>query len=407
MHEPRNVTIGSLFLDVFPGVWGSDPTPRFPASARVLRATDIDSEGHVNVATAAHRRLTGRELSNKRLKPGDIIIEVSGGAPGKPVGRTAIIGDFEDTVCSNFFRTLRPKSDVVEPRYLAWYLQLFYRKPEIWKYQQQTTGIFNLRLQEYLQCQVPLPAISEQERIADVLDAAEEQIDITARTLIKLKAIKGAVWSELYMCIKAPRSELGQLLQEYPRNGYSPVEATGYTGIFSLGLGCLTQDGFAPVQLKPVNARDPAVTRFLLSDGDLLMSRSNTRDLVGMAGRYHDIGSPCIYPDLMMRLRPRGEIRPDFLELTLRSPSVRRQIQAAAQGTSGSMVKIGASAVRNLMIPLPDHEEQARVVHAVQPWADAQDNLQRTLRKQQMVKRGLMDDLLTGAVRIDSCHESS
>ena len=69
------------------------------------------------------------------------------------------------------------------------------------------------------------------------------------------------------------------------------------------------------------------------------MSRSNTREAVGFVGRYRDVGSPCTYPDLMMRLVPNEKVLPEYLELALRGHHSRRQIQSAASGTSGSMVK--------------------------------------------------------------------
>ena len=216
---------------------------------------------------------------------------------------------------------------------------------------------------------------------------------------------KWSVWKDLHARVEAASFKLGQLLSEDPRNGYSPVETVEMTGLFALGLGCLTPAGFAPSQLKPIPARDPAIKRALLNDGDLLISRSNTRELVGAAGRYRDIGFPCIYPDLMMRLRPTEDILPEFLELSLRSGSLRRQIQAAAQGTSGSMVKISAATVRALTIKLPRLSEQDRILRAMQPWDETLANLEVRLEKLRLVKKGLMDDLLSGKVRVGAVQE--
>lgn len=170
-----------------------------------------------------------------------------------------------------------------------------------------------------------------------------------------------------------------------------------------LGLGCLTPRGFVPRQLKHAPSGDSALRRAILVDGDLLMSRANTRELVGLVGRYKSVGFPCIYPDLMMRLTPTNEMRAAFfLELIfLRSPSVRKQIQAYAVGTSESMVKISAAVVLNLRVAVPCLEEQDRIV-ATFLRCDAQLNAltQKQEKKLQRVKRGLMEDLLTGRVRL-------
>lgn len=130
------------------------------------------------------------------------------------------------------------------------------------------------------------------------------------------------------------------------------------------------------------------------------MSRSNTPDLVGLVGRYCYVGGPCIYPDLMMRLRPRPECNPEFLEFVLRVPRVRRQIQASAQGTSGSMVKINADIVKRLLVPVPSRHDQVHVVASVQVWTDRLSQEQAELSKLRLLKKGLMEDLLTGKVRV-------
>lgn len=155
---------------------------------------------------------------------------------------------------------------------------------------------------------------------------------------------------------------LDSYLAAPPRNGYSPVESAEWTGVKMLGLGCLTSEGFTPRQLKnaPFNVSEKHAA--ILHGGDILMSRANTRDLVGLAGKYSPIGAPCIYPDLMMRLRTARNCIPEFLELVLRARPTRQAIQNLAQGTSESMVKISTAAVRSLMIPHFRLEEQRHIV---------------------------------------------
>ncbi|WP_327431906.1 restriction endonuclease subunit S [Streptomyces sp. NBC_01236] len=163
-------------------------------------------------------------------------------------------------------------------------------------------------------------------------------------------------------CDGFPEVPLGSLLTQKPKNGYSPKDVPDWTGLQALGLGCLSATGLAPVQLK--NVPDTALARrSLLTDGDLLMSRANTRELVGLVGRFTYAGHPCIYPDLMMRLRPdEARCLSSYLEIVLRSNRVRRDVRAGARGTSDSMVKIGAPLVEGLEIPLPRIEEQRQIV---------------------------------------------
>ena len=199
---------------------------------------------------------------------------------------------------------------------------------------------------------------------------------------------------------------LGSVLESPPKNGYSPKDVPEWTGLKALGLGCLTPRGFAPSQLK--NVPDSAMARrFTLVDGDLLMSRANTRELVGLAGRFTQIGVACIYPDLMMRLRPKAEqCLPGYLEIVLRSATVRRAVQAGARGTSESMVKISASLVEDLRIPLPPLPEQRDIVAANEAFERRIGALERTLAKVETAESALSADALgqVGAAgpRLDS-----
>ncbi|MCP3767161.1 hypothetical protein [Streptomyces sp. MAR25Y5] len=186
------------------------------------------------------------------------------------------------------------------------------------------------------------------------------------------------------------------MLESPPKNGYSPKDVPEWTGLKALGLGCLTPKGFAPSQLK--NVPDSAMARrFTLVDGDLLMSRANTRELVGLAGRFTQIGAACIYPDLMMRLRPKVEqCLPGYLEIVLRSATVRRAVQAGARGTSESMVKISASLVEDLRIPLPPLPEQRDIVAANEAFERRIRDLERVAQKRSTLLSAAVSALLRG-----------
>lgn len=199
---------------------------------------------------------------------------------------------------------------------------------------------------------------------------------------------------------------LGSVLELPPKNGYSPKDVPEWTGLKALGLGCLTPRGFAPSQLK--NVPDSAMARrFTLADGDLLMSRANTRELVGLAGRFTQIGVACIYPDLMMRLRPKAEqCLPGYLEIVLRSATVRRAVQAGARGTSESMVKISASLVEDLRIPLPPLSEQRDIVAAHEAFERRIGDLERVAQKRSTLLSAAVSALLRSQHSSDTALET-
>ncbi|MFD7970043.1 restriction endonuclease subunit S domain-containing protein [Streptomyces clavifer] len=259
------------------------------------------------------------------------------------------------------------------------------------------TGQNNISQADVRGLQVPDVPLDEQRRIVAVHAAFERRIGALVRELGKFDALRRGLRDD---CLSGPSVQLGEVLAESPKNGYSPSEVHEWTGLLALGLGCLTSEGFVPKQLKRI-PDSPMARRFTLADGDLLMSRANTRELVGFAGRYRDVGQACMYPDLMMRLRPDEQrCLTAYLEMALASSPVRAAVQAEARGTSESMVKISAGVVEALRIPLPSLERQREAVEAA-------EQLNRRIAKQQAVvtrlrtvQQGVCEDLLRGQAHV-------
>jgi len=200
MPEHRWVacSVGDCLETSFAGEWGSDASV---PNAVVLRATDIDDEGHV-VGDGAARLIPGGKLLEKQLKHGDILLEGSGGGPDKPVGRVALFEagvSVDPTICSNFFKTLRPNRTIVNERFLWRKLGWFYRQPKLLALQQQTTGIINLNFAEYLEAEIDVPTnLPEQAKIAEVLDALDATIRQTESIIEKLKQVKLGLLHDLF-----------------------------------------------------------------------------------------------------------------------------------------------------------------------------------------------------------------
>lgn len=249
--------------------------------------------------------------------------------------------------------------------------------------------------------QVPVPPLNEQRRIADILDAIDDCIRREENIRSKEETIETATLINQLSSPLFKQSAVRDCIVGRPRNGYSPKEVERWTGVHSLGLGCLTDFGFEPKHLKHVSTEGRSnIARATLADGDVLISRANTRNLVGLVGVYRDIGVQCIYPDLMIRLRPQAAYLPEVLELALHLPESRRTIQAMAQGTSESMVKITGRILADLQIPIPPMEIQERIARLRQEKAAKLKIRDNTIAKLNKLKQGLKDDLLTGRMRV-------
>ena len=89
----------------------------------------------------------------------------------------------------------------------------------------------------------------------------------------------------------------------------------------------------------------------------------------------------------------------------MQMPFVRSQIEVNATGSSGSMKNISQDAIKRLLIPLLPLDEQNRIAAVLAAHKDLIDTEEAYLSKLKLVKKGLMDDLLIGRVRVNALEE--
>jgi type I restriction enzyme S subunit len=364
-----------------------------PALPRYVRITDIHERGVLSSS-----KLASIGYANAKpymLKSGDLLFARSGAT----VGKTLLYRE-SDGPCAHAGYVI--KFSINEKLALPAYVAYWTQGAAYWSWVRQTmrqAAQPNINAIEYAGHKIALPPRVEQQRIVEILDSLEDQLRLRGRVIEKLRAKSAGLVETMLARVVADPAALVNHLAFPPRNGFSPKESDEWTGLQALGLGCLTRNGFEPRQLKNVPLGEVRASSALLNEGDLLMSRANTRELVGLVGRYRDVGTPCIYPDLMMRLVVQPGCRSEFLELVLRSANVRRQIQALSQGTSESMVKISGASVRRLLVNVPELVEQNRIL-AISD--EAKREIEHEIKerdKLSLIRGGLMDDLLAGRVR--------
>ena len=170
---------------------------------------------------------------------------------------------------------------------------------------------------------------------------------------------------------------LSEMLLIQPTNGVSPKGVDYKTPFKNLTLTATTSGYFKPDSFKYVDISADIAERYYLKDEDILIQRSNSRELVGTSCIYRHGNDLYIYPDLIMRLHLMPEISVDYIDFVLKAPPCRSYYQESASGSSLSMPKINQSTVRNTVIPLPPLAEQQRIVDRVNELLAVCDELKR------------------------------
>lgn len=171
-------SLASLLATSIGGVWGAEPGAD-EVDVSVLRVTELKRHGELDARSAARRSISAKQLAGRQLRPGDLLLEKSGGGPTRPVGRVGLVRTVDGAaVCANFMQLMRPDVTLVVPRFLHLVLDSFHRRGGTVPMQKATTNIRNLKMPEYLATEIPVPSLERQRRI---LEVAEPVIDACRR----------------------------------------------------------------------------------------------------------------------------------------------------------------------------------------------------------------------------------
>jgi type I restriction enzyme S subunit len=145
-----------------------------------------------------------------------------------------------------------------------------------------------------------------------------------------------------------------------------------------LKISAVTWGEFNPPESKPISPNVTFDDSLIVRQGDLIMSRANTTELVGSVVLARTPPPKVLLPDKLWRIKfpKNSKLLPEYALLALRSPELRRIIGDLATGTSGSMKNISMEKAATLPIPLPPLAEQKRIAAIAQK----ADRLRRTRR---------------------------
>ena len=181
------------------GEWGTDDETG--EGIPVLRTTNFTNEGVVNYNDVVTRKITKKNINDKFLRKGDIIIEKSGGSDKFPVGRVIYFDGVENTyLFNNFTGLLRVKDrEVWYPRYIFYSLYANYKRGGTRSFENKTTGLHNLKTDTYVeQFEVGEKSKKEQVSICNKLDKLHDVMKLREQELQMLNDLIKARFVELF-----------------------------------------------------------------------------------------------------------------------------------------------------------------------------------------------------------------
>lgn len=271
--------------------------------------------------------------------------------------------------------------------------------------------------------------IEEQRRISSIRDTLDTTIRQTEAIIAKLKQVKQGLLHVLLTRgidangeLRPPQSEAPHLYMEsalgwVPKDWkVEPLRALAVGGLMNgvfkepkrVGRGVALVNVADLYRGQSVNlnqcerfaATGPEIERYGVAEGDIFFTRSSLKlDGIAQTSIVDDEPNNAVFECHVMRLRPNRAVSvPRFLKEWCVSRQAREHFMRHAKQVT--MTTISQDGINSLLCIVPPIAEQVAAVSRITALDDRISEELRNLSKTRLIKAGLMDDLLTGRVRV-------
>jgi type I restriction enzyme S subunit len=396
--------------DFFNGLWKGKEPPFI--NVGVIRNTNFTKDCKLDDSDIAYLEVEVKQYNKRKLEYGDVIVEKSGGGPKQPVGRTIIFdkkdGEFS---FSNFTSAIRVKNNKeINSNYLQKFLFFQYQAGITEAMQSHSTGIRNLNLNLYKNIDVPLPLISEQQRIVKILDEAFEKIEKVKQNAEKNLQNSKEIFESYLQNIFTNKNndwkknrfgEIIDLLTDYHANGsYQVLKAnvdlkdtedyawmvrsTDFENNFQKDKRYITKKSYDFLKKSKIFGNEIIICK------------------IGNAGKVYlmpKINRPCSLAmnSFLIRLNE-AKCLSEYVYQYLNSKNGREQIESRILGTATKTIT--KDNVRSIIIPYPSLNEQNIIVEKINALSEGTKKLE-SIYKQKLtdleeLKKSILSKAFSG-----------
>lgn len=211
----------------------------------------------------------------------------------------------------------------------------------------------------------PLPRLENQKKIVEVLDKAQSLIDKKREQIELLDELVKSRFIEIFGDIRInekgwEEKEISNLLisidsgksfvcEGYERKGEYPA---------ILKLSAVTYGVYNPLENKALIDANEFIDNMEVKEGDLLFTRKNTPELVGMCAYVYKTTPNLMMPDLIFRLNTNENCNKIYLWKLINNEMFREKIKMISNGSAKSMSNISKQNLMKLKVPVPPIELQ-------------------------------------------------
>lgn len=368
------------------------PSPKKAAGeleAPILSITMHD--GLVEQGTRFKKRIASLDTSIYRIVfKGQLVV-------GFPIDEGVL--DFQDKYSQVLVSPAYGVWDLVSDEVTPEFLGLFLKSPRaISIYKSRLRGTTarrrSLPTKVFQEIEFPLPPLGEQKRIAEILGGVSKAIELVSRQLEILDdGLKTKMWNDADESSHVP---LGHYIQKIT-SGKSLKEGDSedYQNAV-LKISAVTTGYFNEMEVKPLpKSYDPPESH-RANNGDILLSRANTTELVGASALVETFATNLFLPDKLWKLQLKDQVNAYFFWHLLQTKIVRSSISKASSGSGGSMKNISQKAFLAISVPEFSNEVQNQIGNIVREQRALRHLLHRKLSLLQELQKSLANRAFAG-----------
>jgi type I restriction enzyme S subunit len=365
-----------------------------------------------------------------RLIEGDILFSHINSL--EHIGKTAIYdGRPEFLLHGMNLLLLRPDKSKINPLFLLYLLRFFRMKKIFWNISKKAVNQASINQTELGNLKIPIPPIQEQRIIAQILFTVDKAIQKTDEIIAKTERLKKGLMKELLTGrirveekdgkivfrkeTEFKDTEIGKIPKDWEVVKLSEITTKikdidhkmpkkEETGMPFVSIKCMLKYpdlnfylDFKDPDLEFISKEDYEyhAQRFNVERGDIIYSRFGS---IGNA-KLVMTDQPFIASYSIVLIKPdRFKVDSIFLTCMLNSERVKKQAKGAVKGATNRNLHL--EDIKNFIIPLPQLSEQQKIAEIFSA-IDKKLELERKRKeKLERIKKGLMDLLLTGKIRI-------
>jgi type I restriction enzyme S subunit len=280
-------------------------------------------------------------------------------------------------------------------------------------------GLLNVNAEDFFSLAMVLPPFPEQRKIAEILSTLDEKMAVIDEQLAQTQELKKGLMQRLLTKgighTQFKDSPLGRIPASW--------EAKALRDCGTLTGGCAfssksfndTGEGYqvirmsnvqayglelkkAPVFLDKINSKDE---RYLLQEGEVIITLTGTlgkRDYGNVA--YISEGNKFLLNQRVGRFKYEDGIVGKYLFFVFNHDYFRDQFFLGGKGGTGNQANVGKSDFESIIIFIPPVAEQRQVAEILTTMDDKIVVLQDKKAQYHTLKKGLMQQLLTGQRRV-------